>query len=140
MGSWAPYRIHHPAFFPPLTPVGSLALFPIVQGSTTPGVLFFHVTVVPGNSVHMDFLKDSIYLFTYFREKGREGERERNIDVREKHQFGYLSYTPQLGAESTTQGIELECALTRNRTGNFSLCRMMPNQLNRTSQGCACGF
>ena len=50
------------------------------------------------------------------RERGREGERERNIDVKEEHQSGLL-YAPQQGTEPTTQA----CALTGNRTCNLSV-------------------
>ena len=32
------------------------------------------------------------------------------------------------------------CAVTRNGTGNALLCRMMPNQLNRTEQGSFCSL
>ena len=62
------------------------------------------------------------------RERGREGERNGNIDVREKLQ---LPLGPLLGTECETQA----CALTRNLTCNLSVCRKMPNQLSHTSQG-----
>ena len=32
------------------------------------------------------FLKKYLFIYSFQRKKGREGERERNIDVREKHQ------------------------------------------------------
>ena len=37
---------------------------------------------------------------------------------------------PQPGIRPATQ----TCALTRNQNGDFSLCRMVPNQLSHTSQ------
>ena len=61
------------------------------------------------------------------RWEGREKERERNIDVREKHQSGASHKRPD-------QGPNLQCALTRNRTGDLLLCSMMPNQLSHTGQ------
>ena len=66
-----------------------------------------------------------IYLFIYLFEigVGREIERDKNSDVREKHQFVASLNAPQLGTEPTTQA----CTLTRNRTSNLSLCGMMPN-------------
>ena len=54
---------------------------------------------------------------------GKEKERERNIDVREKHQceretsIGCLPYMPRLGTKLVTQA----CALTRNQTVTFGL-------------------
>ena len=57
---------------------------------------------------------------------GREGEREG-----EKYEISRLSYTPQPGTEPATQA----CALTRNWTGDLSLCRTMPNHLSHTCQG-----
>ena len=62
----------------------------------------------------------------------REGESEG-----EKHQcqretwIHCLSYMPQPQTKRTTQA----CALTRNRTGDLSLCRMMPKELSHTSWG-----
>ena len=59
------------------------------------------------------------------REKGREGERERNINV-------WLPFPcPQLGTWPATQ----ECALTGNRTSNPLVCRPMLNPLSYISQG-----
>ena len=43
----------------------------------------------------------TFYLFI-FREKGREGERERNIDVRETHPPVASPYAPQLGVRHVT--------------------------------------
>ena len=53
------------------------------------------------------FKKDFIYLFLE-REEGRENERERNIDVREKREIELVTPLP---------------------------CRTMPNQLSHTGQG-----
>ena len=44
--------------------------------------------------------------------EGRGRERERNIDVREKHLLAISLHTPPLGNKSKTQA----CALTRNQT------------------------
>ena len=38
---------------------------------------------------------------------------------------------PQLGTQPTTQA----CALTGNRTGDFSICRLVLNPPSHTSQG-----
>ena len=71
----------------------------------------------------LKFFKD-FYLFI-FRERGREGERERNIDL-------WLPPThPQLGTWPKTQA----CALTGNRTCNLSVLRPALSPLNHTSQG-----
>ena len=57
--------------------------------------------------------------------EGREKQRERNIDQL------LLIHTPTR-TELTTQA----CALTRDQTGDLSLCRMTtPNPLSHTSQG-----
>ena len=63
------------------------------------------------------FFKDFIYLFLE-RGKGREKEREGNIDQL------LLEHT-QLGTEPTTQA----CALTGDQTSDLLLCGMMPNEL-----------
>ena len=67
-----------------------------------------------------------------FREKGQEGE-----GAGEKHQceretsVGCLLYMPGLGNTPTSW----PCALTRNRTGDFLVCGVMPNQLSHAGQG-----
>ena len=73
------------------------------------------------------------YMFKIlFLERGREGEREG-----EKHQcvretsVGCLSSTPGLGTKPATQAL----ALTWNRTGDISFCRMMPDTLRHSGQG-----
>ena len=67
-------------------------------------------------------IRDFIYLF---RERGREGERERNIDV-------WLPLMcPQLGTWPATQA----CALTGYQTSNPLLRRPVLNPLSHTSQG-----
>ena len=64
------------------------------------------------------------YLFI-FRERGREGERERNINV-------WLTLAHLLlWTWPTTQA----CALTRNPTSDPSVCRLALNPLSHTSQG-----
>ena len=71
---------------------------------------------------HFIFLKKILFIF---REKGREGERERNSSV-------WLPFVcPLLGTWSSTQA----CALTGNRTGNISAHRLAPKSLSHTSQG-----
>ena len=69
------------------------------------------------------FFKDFIYLF--FRERGREGERERNINVWLPLIF------PQLGACLATQA----CALTGNRPGHTLFHKPALNPLSYNSQG-----
>ena len=76
-------------------------------------------------------------IFDFFlRETGREGERG------EKHQcemfqlIGCLPYAPQPATEPTTQ----THALTRNRTGNLSVCGTMPSPLSPTSRGWEASF
>ena len=62
------------------------------------------------------FLKDFIYLFI-FRERGREGDRERDTHIN----VWLPLMWPPLGIWSATQA----CTLTGNRTGDtlfFSLC------------------
>ena len=76
-----------------------------------------------------NYFKDIIYLFLA-RGQGREKGRERNIDVREKHQL-VASCMPPTGDLATTQA----CVLTGNQTGDFLVCRMMPIPVRHTSQG-----
>ena len=52
-----------------------------VTSSKSPGITFLH-----GFSQISLFFKEGIYLFLE-RGEGREKERERNIDVREKHRL-----------------------------------------------------
>ena len=64
------------------------------------------------------------YLFI-FRKRGREGERERNINV-------WLPLTcPELGTQPTTQA----CAVTGNRTCNPLVLRSSLNPRSHSSQG-----
>ena len=70
-------------------------------------------------------------LFIFREGKGeREREKEKNIDVQEKHWL-VASHTPPTRDLATTQ----VCAVTRNRTSDFSLCETMPNQLSHTNLG-----
>ena len=69
-------------------------------------------------------------LFIYFQREGREKDKERNINAREKL-IGCFSPMPRLGTKPTTQA----CALTRNQIGDLLLCGTMPNQLSHTSRG-----
>ena len=68
------------------------------------------------------FFKDFIYLFV---EKGREKERERNINVR------LPLVCPQLGTWPATQAH----ALTGNQTGNHLVRSLGLNSLSHTSHG-----
>ena len=70
------------------------------------------------------------YLFI-FRERGREGEREKETSMLETS-IGCFSYMIQLGVEPTTQA----SALTRNQTSDLLVYkRMMSSQLSLTGQG-----
>ena len=77
----------------------------------------------------LSFLFYFIYLFLE-KGEGREKERERKIYVRQKHQLA-VSHIPRPGIKPATWA----CALTRNQTGDLSLCRMTPSHLSHTSQG-----
>ena len=72
----------------------------------------------------MPFLKDVIY----FRQKGREEEREG-----EKHQCVVASWAPAIG-DLTWPSTQL-CALTGNWTDDPWVRRLMLNPLSHTSQG-----
>ena len=75
------------------------------------------------------FIFKRFYLFI-FRERGRKGERERNINV-------WLPLMhPLLGTWPATQA----CALTGNPTGDPLVGRLELNQLSHTSQGYYCLF
>ena len=74
-------------------------------------------------SLFFHFFKRS-YLFI-FRKWGREGERERNINVLLPVMY------PLPGAWPSTQA----CALTGNRTGDPLVCRLALNLLSHTIQG-----
>ena len=76
-----------------------------------------------------NIFKDFIYLFLG-RGEGRENDRERNIDVWEKHQF-IASCMPQQGTWSATQ----TSAVTGNWTGNLLVCKPAFNPLSHSSQG-----
>ena len=77
------------------------------------------------------FLKNFIYLL-FFRERGREGEREaeKYQCVRETS-IGCLLHTPPLGTWSATQA----CAVIGNRTSNLLVCRLVLSPLSHTTQG-----
>ena len=85
------------------------------------------------NKQAVDF-KDffNVLLFYFFRERRREGERER-----EKHEcvrktsIGCFSYAPHLGTKPATQ----VCVLTRNQTSDLLLCGTTPSQLSHIGQG-----
>ena len=81
------------------------------------------------DKIQTSFLK---FLFI-FREKGRERERERNIDAWEKHRLT-ASCTPPTRA-TRDQPATHTCALTWNGIGDLAICRMMPKPLSYISQG-----
>ena len=74
------------------------------------------------------FLKDFIYLFLDRREGGQK-QRERNMDVREKHQSVASCTCPDLGLG--WQPWQEPCLGATWVT----LCGMMPNLLSHTGQG-----
>ena len=65
-----------------------------------------------------------------FRERGREGERERNTDVRETL-IGCLLHLPQWGTKPATQA----CTLTWNHPATLQFITQYSNQLSHTGQG-----
>ena len=81
-------------------------------------------------------LSESQILFLFlkisfiFRERGREGERERNISV------WLPPMCPLLGTWPATQA----CALTGNRTSDPLVRRLAFNPLSHTSQGKYCAY
>ena len=79
---------------------------------------------------HLFFILTFFLLFPLER-GGERKERERNIDMREKHQISCFLHMPRPGTTPATQA----CSLTRNQTGYLSLCWMTPSQLRDTSQG-----
>ena len=80
------------------------------------------------NCVKLIFL-DFIYLFSERRE-GREKDKERNIDVREKHQSIASPMYPNQGPNPQPMPVP-----DQNRTCDLSLRRMTPNHLSHTNQG-----
>ena len=71
------------------------------------------------------FLKIFIYLFK------RGEERERNINVTEKHRSVASCMHPDWGPNPQSR----HCTLTGNRTGDLLLCRRTPKQLRHITQG-----
>ena len=45
---------------------------------------------------------EDIFFIAFYREEGREGERGRNINAREKYQLVAFSYVPLSGIEPAT--------------------------------------
>ena len=71
------------------------------------------------------------FIFSIFRERGREGEREGEKHWHERETWiGFLSYAPWPETGPATQA----CTLTENQIGNILVYRTMPNQLNYTDQ------
>ena len=59
---------------------------------------------------------------------GREKERERNMDVREKHQLSACTH-PSWGPNVQPRH------MTGNQTGDLLVCRITPSQLSHAGQG-----
>ena len=74
----------------------------------------------------LSFFKEKILFIYFYRERGREGEREG-----EKHQCVVACHMPPMGTQLTTQA----CALTGNQTGDPLVHRPALNPLSHTSQG-----
>ena len=75
---------------------------------------------------------NNFFFLLLILERGREGEREgKKCQSERKTLISALLHTPLLGTKPATQA----CALTRNRTHNFAVCRTTPNQLSHTVQG-----
>ena len=95
-------------------------------------VIVFVWCVFYGNLVLKDTECFLIYflrvLFT-FRQRGREGKRERNINV---ENICHLSL-----AHAPTRDLALiqACVLNRNQTGDLLLCGTTLSQLSHTSEG-----
>ena len=93
----------------------------------TPPIQLSHAS--PGDSDSFFFFFLRFYLFI-FRERGREGEREGNINM-------WLPLVcPPLGTRPATQA----CALTGNQTGDPLVCKPALNPLSHTSQGYSDSF
>ena len=74
----------------------------------------------------MDLFKKILFIYLFIeRERGREGERERNINV------CFPLTRPLLGTWPTTQA----CVLTGNPTHDLLVCRPTLSPLRHTSQG-----
>ena len=110
---------------PPLDPLRASSL---CSQYIKPNVYAFWKSILDRNKQRYLF----IYLFTYFKDfiylflergEGREGKHQCKINIDQ--------LLPQPGTEPATQA----CALTRNPTGNLSLCETMPSRLSHTSQG-----
>ena len=106
-----------------------LALQPTEKTLSTSGFPMSPLCPAASASSSSFFLKKTFYLFT-FREKGREKERERNINV-------WLPLMhPLLGTWPATKA----CALTGNQTGDPLVCRPALNPLSHTCQGISAFF
>ena len=82
------------------------------------------------------FFKDFIYLFIYFREKGREGLRGRETSTCERHQL-VASHTPHLGTRPTWGPGPQPTHVPPRQESNpdLSVHRLALNPLNHTCQG-----
>ena len=88
---------------------------------------YFHLSIV--------FLSifpciDFLLFFFFKRRKGMEIERERNVNVREKHR-SVACFMCQ-----TRAGLQPSMCPDLEWNRDLSLCRMTPTQLSHTGQGC----
>ena len=79
----------------------------------------------------LHFFRKFHYLFLE-RGEGRDKERERNINVREKHHLVASHMHPDPGDWTLNPGM---CPDQELNWGHFSLCGRMANQLSYISQG-----
>ena len=97
----------------------------------------FHITAYPNIFLattvfffHFYFFKKRLYLLI-FREREREGQRERNIDLR--------GNTPPPGTPRAPAGDQTRnpgiCSDQESNQCDLSLCGTMPRQLSHTGQG-----
>ena len=78
------------------------------------------------------FEKKKKRLFIYFQREGEGGRnRGRETSMYERNINWLALACPLLGTWPATQA----CALTRNRTGDLSVCRLALSPLSHTSQG-----
>ena len=87
--------------------------------------IFYQTVPVLMNKI---FIFKNIHYFQRERNGGRERQRETSMYERKIHQLPLAH--PNLGTWPTTQ----VCALAGNQTGDLSVCGMMANPLNHTSQ------
>ena len=111
----------------------SWGIFPCIAVLTSSIINSFCLVFCINASLIFQEINECIYffkiLFIFFRERGRERERDG-----EKHWLVASCTCPQLGTWPTTQA----CALTGNQTGDLTVHRPMLNPLSHTTQGSEC--